>query len=71
MSPWIMIDKSFLLKGKFYVFLSQKYLVQNHLFVESNAMDGDILLHFVFMNVIKFDSAKMVAVAVSFFLNSS
>ena len=65
-----MIDKSFRLKGKFYVFLSQKYLVQNHLFVESNAMDGDIL-HFVFMNVIKFDSAKMVAVAVSFFLNSS
>lgn len=67
MSPWIMmIDESFLLKGKFYVFLSQKYLVQNHLFVESNAMDGDILLHFVFMNVMKFDSAKMVAVAVYF-----
>ena len=67
MSPWIMmIDESFLLKGKFYVFLSQKYLVQNHLFVESNAMDGDILLHFVFMNVMKFDLAKMVAVAVYF-----
>lgn len=62
----MMIDESFLLKGKFYVFLSQKYLVQNHLFVESNAMDGDILLHFVFMNVMKFDSAKMVAVAVYF-----
>lgn len=65
MSPWIMmVDKSFLLKGKFYLFLSQKYLFQNHLFVESNAMDDDVLLHFVFMNVIKFDSGKMVAVAV-------
>ena len=63
MSPWIiMVDKSFPLKGKFYGLLSQKYLFQNYLFVESNAMDDDVLLHFVFMNVIKFDSWKMVAV---------